>query len=253
VPEHDGTSAFYIPSGGLDGQQVEFDPGESAHIARVLRLTAGEVVEALDGRGGVYRVELTRVDQRRTFGRVLESRNAPEQSPAISVALSVGRKERLRFAVEKLAELGCARFWPLDCEFLQFPGSLGSQIKKLEGSAVAALKQSRRPFLTAIEKPLRLDGLLGLCNKQGMTPVFCQPGGGEAVSPEKWAAGLDSGREFVLVVGPEGGFSAREAELIESSGGARLSLGDCWLRSETAAVVGFSLLVNCLRGEYTLS
>ena len=180
MPEHSGTSAFYIPAGGIDGEHVVFDPGESVHIARVLRLAAGEVVEVLDGCGGVYRVEIVTVDSRRVDGRILESTSVEESAPAVSVALSVGRKERLRFAVEKLAELGCHRFWPLDCEHLQFPGSLGSQVKKLQASAVAALKQSRRPHLTMVEKPLRLDALLKLCGGQGLTPVFCQPGGESA-------------------------------------------------------------------------
>ena len=139
-------------------------------------------------------------------------------SVAVSVALAVGRKERLRFAVEKLSELGCSHFWPLDSEYMQFPGNLGSQVKKLQATAVAALKQSRRPYMTEVELPLTLTALLKTCVERKLEPVFCQPCGPESVSLDSWAAGVHSKEEFVLVVGPEGGFSEREADAIAEAG-----------------------------------
>ncbi len=246
MPENRHTSAFHVPPAGFgpDGS-VRFDAQEAAHITRVLRLSAGATVEVLDGEGGIYEVRLEG-GRRRLAGRVTGSRKERRSVPQISVALAVGRRERLRAAVEKLAELGCHRIWPLVCEHLQFRSGLAGQVGKLQAAAVSALKQSRQPYLTRIEQPLTLAALLAGAAGDNIRPVICQRAGeGAAVRPA-WGAQAENDAQYVLVVGPEGGFSAGELELIERRSDSRLELGRYWLRSETAAVAGFTVLADRL-------
>ena len=47
--------------------------------------------------------------------------------------------------------------------------------------------------------------------------------------------------DILLVVGPEGGFSPREAALLQEAGITAVSLGDRVLRWETAAVLTLGL------------
>ncbi len=243
------TSAFYVPPWEFGPRgRVEFGPQESAHIGRVLRLAAGDTVEVLDGEGGVFEVLLDGGGRKLT-GRVTGSRKEPRRLPLISAALAVGRKERFKAAVEKLAELGCHRIWPLAAEHVQFKGSLASQTEKLQAVAVSALKQSRQPFLTRIEQPLALGKLLAGADSGNIRPVICHPAAqGMAAHPE-WGAKAESGAEYLLVIGPEGGFSATELELIGQRNDPRLQLGPYWLRSETAAVAGFAVLADRLWGD----
>ncbi len=246
MPESRHTSAFHVPPVGFgpDGS-VRFDGQEAAHITRVLRLPPGAMVEVLDGEGGIYEVRLES-GGRRLAGRVTGSRKERRSVPPISVALAVGRKERLRAAVEKLAELGCHRIWPLACEHIQFKSSLAGQVGKLQAAAVSALKQSRQPYLTRIEQPLTLATLLAGADSDKIRPVICHPVGEGAVVQPAWGAAAENDAQYVLVVGPEGGFSGRELELIDRRSDSRLELGRCWLRSETAAVAGFTVLADRL-------
>jgi 16S rRNA (uracil1498-N3)-methyltransferase len=50
-------------------------------------------------------------------------------------------------------------------------------------------------------------------------------------------AGLDSGAELAVAVGPEGGFDPREVAAARQAGASLLSLGGRVLRTETAGVV----------------
>ncbi len=185
----------------------------------------------------------------RLEGKVVSSRSVPPPVPAISAAVAIGRRERLRAVVEKLAELGCSRFLPLECEHLQYPGKLERQAEKLQEVAVSALKQCRRPHLMQIGRPVDIAGLLDAAGKGAARPVFCHRTGTGGKTLKRAGEPLGKEDEFVLVVGPEGGFSSAERSLIESSGCPCLELGRWWLRSETAALAGFTLLASELWGE----
>jgi hypothetical protein len=74
--------------------------------------------------------------------------------------------------------------------------------------------------------------------------VADHPAGGFVADPGGLSLGvLRRGRDRVLAVGPEGGFSASEQEIFEDLHWCRLKLGKHILRSETAAIVGGAMLI----------
>jgi 16S rRNA (uracil1498-N3)-methyltransferase len=56
--------------------------------------------------------------------------------------------------------------------------------------------------------------------------------------------GAPAGRDVVVAIGPEGGFTPGEISLFEEKGALRISLGARILRLETAVVVALSRLVD---------
>ena len=51
-------------------------------------------------------------------------------------------------------------------------------------------------------------------------------------------------RSIAYIVGPEGGISAREAEVFAGAGAKSVTLGPRILRAETAAVAGCAVIMN---------
>ena len=248
------TSAYYIPPACITESSVSFPEEELHHLRHVLRLSTGARVQVLDGCGGSYEVELVHSGGLGLEGRIVSAEKSEPVWPRLSAAIAVSRTERMRITVEKLAELGCHRLVPLKTEHISFPGDLAGQAEKLQRVAVSALKQSRGRFLTAVENPVAFAEFLGLAEGEPALPVFCcKKGVGTDGELSAGAPALSRGpKEIFLVVGPEGGFSPRELELIERSGRPRLHLGDSILRSETAAVAGFVLLRHILLRDFGL-
>ncbi|MCE5272918.1 16S rRNA (uracil(1498)-N(3))-methyltransferase [bacterium] len=243
------TTALYVPAENISDGWLEFPDEELHHLTHVLRQGAGSRVQVLDGCGGVWSVLVERREGR-LAGRVLEHEQATAPVPAISVALAPGRKERLRWAVEKLAELGAARIIPLLSAQVSFPGDPGRLPERLQPVCVAALKQSRQPFLTRVEPPLGFADFMKTCTAAEVQAVFCHK-----KTQTRAPIGrnrLGGARELVLVVGPEGGFDSAESGSILSSGLPCLDLGLSTLRFETAALAGFVLLRQMLRGDQGL-
>ncbi|HUU29924.1 MAG TPA: RsmE family RNA methyltransferase [archaeon] len=241
------TSAFYVPPANISTERVLFPAEEEHHIKNVLRLKAGSLVEVLDGCGGKFGVVLERIDSPGLEGRILSAERIEQGPVLISVALALGRKERMRIAVEKLAELGCHRIVPLWTDYVSFAGAAQKQIEKLRLICRSALKQSRTLFLTRIDEPLTFAQILALADCGRLRLVFCRKNreGKKSESPRP----IDPGKEHLLVVGPEGGFSPREESLIQGSSLLCIHLGDADLRFETAAIAGFVLLRQALAGD----
>ena len=251
------TSAFYVPPDSILGGRALFPSEEGLHIRNVLRLEPGAIVEVLDGLGGSYTVELEKPTGSRLEGRVLSSSQSRPPAFRISVAVALGRPERMRIAVEKLAELGCHRIVPLVTEYVSFAGNAEKLADKLRRVALSSMKQSRSPFLTLIREPARFEQFLESAAAEKLFPVFCVKNSGsdresatEEALERSCRKSLAPGREYILVVGPEGGFSPREQKEIAAGGYRCIHLGRADLRFETAAVSGFVLLRKILSGDF---
>lgn len=242
-----GTTAFYVPPECFSGERVVFPDSELEHLVRVLRQGPGCLVEVLDGAGGCHQVRLEK-EGASLVGRVLESRREDMPPMGLSAAVALGRKERMRFAVEKLAELGCHRIFPLVTDYVSFSGDPSGLEEKLRLTCVAALKQSRRRWLTRVEDTIPFGRFLEMCAESGPEPVFClKKTQSRVISGRNRLRGK---REYCLVVGPEGGFSPAEMEAVGVAEFPCLDLGEYHLRFETAAVAGLVVLWRMLRDDF---
>jgi 16S rRNA (uracil1498-N3)-methyltransferase len=190
------------------------------HLTRVLRLDPGATVTYTDGAG--HRGEGQLLD-----GTVIrgEEHSVPPPPVAITVAVAPPHdKDRLRFMIEKLAELEVRRVVFLKTRF--GAGRLPDLFKSTSW-VVGALEQSRGNWLMEVAP--------------GWTEV------GDLDAPTLWFAEQD-GPEYhgsapatvTIAIGPEGGWDSGEIP----EGAARLGLGRTVLRVETAAIVAAGLLRN---------
>jgi 16S rRNA (uracil1498-N3)-methyltransferase len=209
----------------------ELDEDDRHHLARVLRLRAGDAITVSDGDGRWRRCR---------FGASLEPDGAthedPRPAPELSVAFAVVKGERTEWAVQKLVELGIDGIVPFVSERSVVrwdPAKSEHQRVRLTKVARQAAMQSRRSRLPTIE-PLRSfaevvarDGV-ALADADGSPPSLTWPN---------------------IVVGPEGGWSDAE----RGTDIRRIRLAETVLRSETAAVAAGALLVALREGLVTPS
>jgi 16S rRNA (uracil1498-N3)-methyltransferase len=194
-------------------REISIPPGTARHLTTVLRLGAGAAVTYTDGAGHVGQGQL----QDGTVVRGEESFVAP---PRVEVTLAVAPphdKDRLRFMVEKLAELEVRRL-----AFLQarFGVRRRPDQSKAASWAISALEQSQGSWLLEI------------------SPGWVEIG---ELDPENlWFADLGAAghqgkppARVTLAIGPEGGWDEGEVP----TGATRIGLGRTVLRVETAAIV----------------
>ena len=182
------------------------------HVERVLRLVSGSAISYTDGAGmrgtGIYE-----------SGVVVrgEEGSIPRPSELVVAVPPPGHRDRARYLVEKLGELGVAELVWLRTEFgNRRPPSL----KKVRSWSLAALEQSRGSWLMAVDDSIHSWDRLE-------PPVAVAEIGGLAVGRVPIEP-----RPRTVVIGPEGGFARGEVP----DGLQQLDLGPTILRMETAAV-----------------
>jgi 16S rRNA (uracil1498-N3)-methyltransferase len=225
-----------VASGALEkGRIVVLDAAEARHVTGALRRRPGDEIVLADGNGSVAEAKLVAIGRGRAEAEVLSVRQEAEpESKGVTVALAMVECRVMDWAVQKAVEVGVRRFVPIETGRAQVRGGdRGGRIEHLRKISMQALKQCRRAWAMDVEDVTSLTLLVE--SETGIGVSADREGNTISDLPKK-AGGL-------LIVGPEGGFTAEESELFDHLGWPRLRLGPHILRAETAAVVGGAMMV----------
>jgi 16S rRNA (uracil1498-N3)-methyltransferase len=220
-------SFLYLPELPGRGSRIELPLADAHYVGRVCRARVGEQVEATDGRGALAVLRLTRVRGEVVAEVVSITREEPRRQAWVLCGPPEG--ERADWLVEKLAELGILRFVPVDCDRAAWTRARGRRAR-WGRLAVAALRQSRRLHLMAVDEPVRLEQALAELPTQA-TRWLAEASGAAPRLEGSGPAGLAVG-----LVGPSGGLADGERELALREGFLPVCLSDARLRAETAAL-----------------
>ena len=222
------------------GAHVAAGATAAAHISRVLRLSAGDVVTLFNGDGSDYPARIAALAGARVELDVLDRVGARPESPlALSLVQGVARAERMDLIVQKATELGVAAIQPILSARSVPRFDAGATERKLahwRGIAVAACEQCGRARLPSIEAPLSLADWLA---RPAPDARRLQLSVDASVALATAATGTDA---IELLIGPEGGFADQERQAAEQAGYRRAGLGPRVLRTETAAIAALALL-----------
>lgn len=230
---------FFCPM--ITGPQAELDESESHHALHVVRLNMGDEVELFDGSGATASASVAGVTRKKVSLCIAKSHAAvPQQRPRMIVAVAPPRGDRLKSMVEKLTELGVDEFIPLRT-VRSVVDPRQSKLEKLRGTVLAAMKQCGRNRLMTIRETTELTVVLRNASTERQAVCIAHPGDVTGNST------VADGRDTLLLIGPEGGFTREEVLQATDYGATRVSWADSILRIETATVVFASLLMNQLR------
>ena len=212
---------------------AEISGDEARHLARVLRVEAGQRYEISDNsRAWLAEVTEVRKDWVR-FSMLEELAAAIERTPIVLVAALI-KFDRFEWIVEKATELGVSRIVPVESERSE-NGLLAAAQKRVERwrrIARESSQQSRRDRLPEIDEPRKLRGLELAGRKFRL-----EEQGGNLLREAAPGCG-----QVAVLVGPEGGWTDGERERLDASGWSRASLGPMILRAETAAIAAVAVL-----------
>lgn len=192
------------------------------HLGRVLRLDAGDPLTVSDGCGRWRPARFGKAID--PFGEV---QMLAKQRPLLTIAIGLTKGTKPELVVQKTTEIGIDRVLIFEAErsVVRWDQTRRDRnLKRLRRIGREAAMQSRQVYLPEIDVIDRLEDTAGLA------AMVRADFGGRGISAEDRA----------VVVGPEGGWSSAEREMLSTA----VDLGPTVLRSETAAVVAASLLMR---------
>ena len=216
--------------------------GAAAHyLLNVMRLKVGAPLLLFDNRSGEWLGHIADANRRSLTVRI-EHRTRPiEQVPDLWLCFAPVKKARLDWIIEKATELGVARLQPVITE-----RTIVERVKRerLEAQVIEACEQCGRTALPMLGEPIKLTALLADWPTD-RTLLFADEAGGVPLST------IEAPAPAAILVGPEGGFTPREREMLLANAAVRrIALGPRILRAETAAIAATGLWM-AQHGDWT--
>lgn len=230
---------FFVPDDLASGNQGVLDAGQTRQARSVLRLSVGSMLTLFNGTGAEATARILSASQS-GLSFEIESVESPDREPPLrlTIGLSVLKGDRFEVALQKLTELGVARIVPLLTErsVVSFDDARGwlKRAERYARIAREAAEQSERVTLPEIAEPTALVEFL----HQQPAIVLLE----RALSVPTGDIVPDG--EMAIAVGPEGGWSEREQEIIARTAAGTASLGRLILRAESAAIVAAGTLIQ---------
>ncbi len=220
------------------GRLVELPDAAAHHATRVLRLAIGDALTLFTGAGGEYAATLVAADRRAATVRI-DGFDPVERESALAVTLAQGvaANDAMDYAIRKAVELGVAAIQPLVME-RSAPLPSGDRADKRLAHwrqvVVAACEQCGRNRVPDVAPARSIGEWLAAWSGPGF---LLTPDGMTSLS----AIGAPAAPP-ALLVGPEGGCTAREIDAATACGFTRLRLGPRILRTETAGVAALAVM-----------
>lgn len=232
---------FYQP----EPQICELQGDEAQHATRVLRLTMGDELLLVDGRGSFYNAVITEATNHKCRYRITGTKSADQEwLGRIHIALAPTKNlDRIEWFVEKVTEIGVDRISLLDCRFSE---RRVVKTERLDRILVSAMKQSHKAWKPELDEMIPFDRFVRRTDLPDQRFIaHCYDMDDVAVD-EKVKSFLfnvmKSQTDTLLLIGPEGDFSIDEVRLAHECGFRSVSLGRSRLRTETAALAGVHIM-----------
>jgi 16S rRNA (uracil1498-N3)-methyltransferase len=213
---------------------VTLDDEEANHL-RVRRAEVGATVQLFDGAGVMATGVLAKAGKG-WQATVAQVEHHPAES-ALILAVGAGDRDRFLALAEKCTELGVTQLVPLVTERSnQVETRLReSGVERCRKRAREACKQSGNPWATVVSDLTRIDALAD--THPGVRWFLADPVG-IRVPREHGPSDLLPPTSIGWLIGPEGGFTDGEAEMMRTNLSAlSVQLTTHVMRFETAAVV----------------
>lgn len=212
----------------------ELDETDSKHCIKVLRKNVGDEIWVTDGTGGMYHCRIEDANPKRTALQILsEEQNYGKAKRRIHLVIAPTKNlDRMTYLVEKATEIGIS-----EISFILTSNSERKVVKtdRIIRVAVSAMKQSLKAYLPEINEMIPIKQFLqkNTADQKFVCHLseFSKPLTNHSIS-----------NDVCLLVGPEGDFDPSELEMAAKEGFEQVSLGESRLRTETAGLVGVTLL-----------
>ncbi|MET9626177.1 16S rRNA (uracil(1498)-N(3))-methyltransferase [Lentzea sp. NPDC006480] len=235
------TLPVFLVSSLPSGSEFVLDGPEGRHAATVRRLRVGEELLLSDGSGVLARCSVVAVERDSLALKVLERAEEPPASPRVVLAQALVKGDRGELAVELATEAGVDGVVPwraARCITKWEDGPRGAKaLGRWRSTVREAAKQARRSRVPFVDEPVSTAQLSQRVSSSALTLVLH-----ESATDRLADVPLPVDGDVLLVVGPEGGITPEELEVLRSSGARIVRLGPTVLRASTAAAVALGAL-----------
>lgn len=211
-----------------DGSRAVLAGADARHLARSLRGRVGQEIEVVDPAGFLLTLRLDSLSAERVEGTIVAERPYdPEPAARIVIAIAQLPAPALELVLSRCTEAGAYRFHVVQADRSV---ARGSKAERWRTICREAAMLAGRIAVPEVVGPSSLEEVLEASDN----PVLLSRAASLSLSE------LAQPQNLTLLIGPEGGWSEREAARVE----LKATLGPRNLRADTAALVALATALS---------
>lgn len=220
---------FYVPD--ISGAEFFLNEAESKHAIKVLRLSNGDTIQLVDGKGGFYKAEIADANPKKCRLKITSTQTDSGKTDFyLHIAIAPTKNiDRFEWFLEKATEIGINEITTLLTEHSE---RKTVKTERLEKILISAMKQSVKAYLPVLNEITHFNDLISATTCKNKFIAHCSAG-----EKTHLKNAVKKGEDVLVLIGPEGDFSADEIRFAKEYGFQEISLGNSRLRTETAGVV----------------
>lgn len=240
---------FFVEPDQIDaaGKSVIIRGTDVNHIKNVLRMRPGEEVAVSNGIDGKeYRCGILALEEDCVRLELRFIKEDGVELPAqIYLFQGLPKADKMELIIQKAVELGAFQVIPVAmkrCVVKLDEKKADSKIKRWQGIAEAAAKQSKRGVIPTVAPVMSYAQAVKMASAMDLKLV-----------PYELAEGMEQtkqliesakpGQRIAIFIGPEGGFDPQEIDAATEAGIRPITLGKRILRTETAGFTTIAWLM----------
>ncbi len=232
---------FLAPELGSEGDKAVLSAAESHHLARVLRLVAGNRIAVFDGKGREFLARVDTADRmaaRVTLLAPIEPASESRVPFALVQALLKGTS--MDDVVRDATMLGARTIEPVVTTHVVKKGFKPVTSERWQRVALASVKQCRRAVVPEVHPARSFEDWVRSARHE-LRLLFAEPSSGLETRSIRSFLGRPAPASAALIVGPEGGWNPTEIHAALAAGCIPVSLGRLTLRADAVAIAAASV------------
>ncbi len=226
---------YFVNPNSIVNNQVYIDNSDFHHITKVMRMNIGTNVIVCDGNRS-YKCVISQIASNNVILDIVEVLNEQKELPVkVTIAQGIVRREKMEEVIDKITQLGASYYLPVNmerCNVKFNDEKLDRKMERMNKIAKEASEQSHRTTLLEVLKPCGFKEMLDLSKNYDLC-LYAY----EITSEDKKIKEVLRGNKYnniLIIIGPEGGISDKEVNLMKENNFIPVSLGPRILRTEVA-------------------
>lgn len=240
---------FFVKENQIEDKKVQIIGEDVNHIKNVLRLQKGEEIQVCSvDTTKSYVTKIVELNTNNILVEILEEcLEITETKTSLHIFQGLPKQEKMEAIIQKATEIGVNDITPVKMERCVVKLDEKTESKKIERwqkIAEVAAKQSKRDKIPQVHSCVSLKNIYEKLEKYDIVIVAYEEEDTTTIKQILKEAHENKLQKIAVIIGPEGGISKEEIELLKTIPNTRVvTLGKRILRTETAPIVLASVIM----------
>ncbi|MYL33420.1 16S rRNA (uracil(1498)-N(3))-methyltransferase [Pontibacillus yanchengensis] len=231
---------YFVSSSGWENQHVTLTGEDVHHITKVMRMRTDDEIICCTPEGQAALCKIIEITHDMVTCYIVKWLDEDKELPAqVTIVQGLPKGDKMELVIQKGTELGASRFIPFEAERSIVKWDAKKTQKKVDRYqkiAKEASEQSHRTMIPTVSKLYTIKQLIeeGQDYDWKLLAYEDEAKSSSFSSLKDVIPYINPSEQVMIVIGPEGGFSENEVDLLKGASFMSVRLGPRILRAETA-------------------